>query len=44
MKYFEFIFGFLFDASKLVKTKYDVLKNHCLNLKVVLTHGDDVDT
>ncbi|KAJ9565715.1 LOW QUALITY PROTEIN: hypothetical protein OSB04_001681 [Centaurea solstitialis] len=43
MKNFESIFGFLFDASKLVKLKDDELKKCCLNLEVALTHGENVD-
>ncbi|KAJ9539180.1 hypothetical protein OSB04_031913 [Centaurea solstitialis] len=43
MKTFESIFGFSFDASKLVKLKDDELKKCCLNHEVALIHGENVD-
>ncbi|KAI3508749.1 hypothetical protein L1887_23762 [Cichorium endivia] len=43
MKYFESIFGFLFDGSKLISLLDDELKKCCLNLESNLTNGEEVD-
>ncbi|XP_052624958.1 uncharacterized protein LOC111902786 [Lactuca sativa] len=43
MQYFESIFGFLFDGSKLVSLVDDELKKCCLNLESNLKNGEDYD-
>ncbi|XP_052620895.1 uncharacterized protein LOC111877470 [Lactuca sativa] len=43
MQYFESIFGFLFDGSKLVSLADDELKKCCLNLESNLKNGEDYD-
>ncbi|XP_023772055.2 uncharacterized protein LOC111920727 [Lactuca sativa] len=43
MQYFESIFGFLFDGSKLVSLVDDELKKCCLNLESSLKNGEDYD-
>ncbi|XP_052627592.1 uncharacterized protein LOC111878220 [Lactuca sativa] len=43
MQYFESIFGFLFDGSKLVSLDDDKLKKCCLNLESNLTSGEECD-
>ncbi|KAL7595706.1 hypothetical protein Lser_V15G27988 [Lactuca serriola] len=43
MQYFESIFVFLFDGSKLVSLDDDELKKYCLNLESNLKNGEDYD-
>ncbi|KAL6545318.1 hypothetical protein OROGR_009192 [Orobanche gracilis] len=43
MKYFESIFGFLFDASQFVYLDDNDLKKSCLNLEDALTNDGDSD-
>ncbi|PWA54105.1 hypothetical protein CTI12_AA326870 [Artemisia annua] len=43
MKYFESIFGFMFDASKLAYLDDANLKECCLNLESALTNDEDCD-
>ncbi|KAL6515449.1 hypothetical protein OROHE_018483 [Orobanche hederae] len=43
MKYFESIFGFLFDSSQLVYLDDNDLKKSCLNLEDALTNDGDSD-
>ncbi|KAL6530818.1 hypothetical protein OROGR_014678 [Orobanche gracilis] len=40
---FEYVFGFLFDASRLISLDDEGLKDCCLKLEKSLTHGDDCD-
>lgn len=40
---FESIFGFLFDASRLILLDDEGMKNCCLKLENALTHGEDCD-
>ncbi|GKD77048.1 zinc finger MYM-type protein 1-like protein [Tanacetum coccineum] len=44
MKYFESIFGFMFDASKLAYLDDKSLKECCSNLESALTNDKDYDT
>ncbi|XP_062005996.1 uncharacterized protein LOC133723193 [Rosa rugosa] len=45
MESFEYVFGFLFDASRLVSLDDEELKNCCLKLELALKHGEvsDID-
>nr|GEX42924.1 zinc finger MYM-type protein 1 [Tanacetum cinerariifolium] len=43
MRYFESIFGFMFDASKLAYLDDANLKECCLNLESALTNDEDCD-
>ncbi|GKB63318.1 52 kDa repressor of the inhibitor of the protein kinase-like protein, partial [Tanacetum coccineum] len=43
MKHFESVFGFIFDASKLVYLNDANLKECCLNLESALTNNEDYD-
>jgi len=43
MKYFESIFGFMFDASKLAYLDDANLKECCLNLEYALKYDEDCD-
>nr|XP_028965092.1 zinc finger MYM-type protein 1-like [Malus domestica] len=43
LKAFEYIFGFLFDASKLISLDDQELKQNCMNLEAHLKHGNTMD-
>ncbi|CAN6685790.1 unnamed protein product [Malus baccata var. baccata] len=43
LKAFESIFGFLFDASKLISLDDKQLKENCMNLEAHLKHGNTMD-
>ncbi|CAN6684818.1 unnamed protein product [Malus baccata var. baccata] len=43
LKTFESIFGFLFDAPKLISLDDQQLKENCLNLQAHLKHGNTMD-
>ncbi|XP_070677849.1 uncharacterized protein [Malus domestica] len=44
LKAFESIFGFLFDALKLISLDDKQLKENCMNLEAHLKHGNTMDT
>ncbi|CAN6547636.1 unnamed protein product [Malus baccata var. baccata] len=43
LKAFEYIFGFLFDAPKLISLDDQQLKENCMNLEAHLKHGNTMD-
>ncbi|MBT0984613.1 hypothetical protein KJ032_26665, partial [Salmonella enterica subsp. enterica serovar Typhimurium] len=43
LKAFESIFGFLFDAPKLISLDDQQLKENCMNLEAHLKHGNTMD-
>ncbi|KAM5550441.1 zinc finger MYM-type protein 1, partial [Rosa sericea] len=45
MESFQYVFGFLFDASRLVSLDDEEMKNCCLKLELALKHGEvsDID-